>query len=91
MLGIGEPDFTEARFRNLLIGFEMMLTPMLRDLTEARLQHIAILEQCVDLVEKAKLKPHVSRQFPLKEAQSAHETIETGHTQGKIALHIADL
>jgi NADPH2:quinone reductase len=88
LLDPGELSLAEARMRNLLIGFELMLTPMLRNLTTARDQHIAILRQCAEYIDNGLLKPHISRQFPLQEAAEAHKLIETGHITGKIVLNI---
>jgi len=82
-------DWTEARNRNLNIGFELMLTPMLRDdLATARAHHVEILRRCAGWVDTGKLKIHVSRKFPLEKAADAHRLIEQGHTQGKIVLEI---
>ncbi len=86
LLGLEGVDLTEARLRNLLIGFELMLTPMLRDLDDARTKHIGILEQCTEWVDQGVLKPYISMQFPLQDAAQAHRSIETGHTTGKIVL-----
>lgn len=86
LLALPEIDLNEARMRNLLIGFELMLTPMLRDLAEARDKHVAILRQCRQLIEAGLLKPHVSQTYALANAADAHRAIETGHTQGKIVL-----
>ncbi|MEQ1558620.1 MAG: zinc-dependent alcohol dehydrogenase family protein [Methyloglobulus sp.] len=88
LLALPEMDFTEARMRNLLIGFELMLTPMLRDLPEARTKHVEILQQCRRLLNDGLLKPHIGAQLSLQEAQEAHRLIETGHTTGKIVLSI---
>ncbi len=81
-------DFPEARMRNLRIGFELMLTPMLRDLSKARAHQIRILQQCRRLLEQELLTVHISQTLPLSEARAAHRQIETGHTQGKIVLSI---
>ncbi|MCK9396766.1 MAG: zinc-dependent alcohol dehydrogenase family protein [Methylobacter sp.] len=86
LLDPGELSLAEARMRNLLIGFELMLTPMLRDLPEARDRHVEILNQCAQWLDKGLLKTHVSKQLPLAEAAKAHELIETGHSTGKIVL-----
>ena len=86
LLDPGELNLSEARMRNLLIGFELMLTPMLRDLPEARDKHVDILNQCAQLADKGLLKLHVSQQLPLKEAAAAHQLIEAGHATGKIVL-----
>ncbi len=88
LLGLDEMDFTEARMRNLLIGFELMLTPMLRDLDDARAKHVEILRQCAHWLDEGVLKPHVSKQFSLQQAAQAHDLLETGHVTGKIVLTI---
>lgn len=81
-------NLAEARMRNLLLGFELMLTPMLRDLPEARDKQIDILNQCAVFADKGLLKPHISQLLPLKDAAKAHELIEQGHTSGKIVLSL---
>ncbi|MBA1329961.1 hypothetical protein QQ73_01785 [Candidatus Endoriftia persephone str. Guaymas] len=63
-----------------------MLTPMLRDLPEARDHHGEILEQCAELADSGKLDLRVSRVMPLEEAAEAHRLVEAGHTRGKIVL-----
>jgi NADPH:quinone reductase len=88
LLDPGEVNLAEARMRNLLIGFELMLTPMLRDLYEARDKHVVILNQCAKYIEHGQLKVHISASLPLEQAAQAHELIETGHTVGKIVLAI---
>ncbi len=88
LLGFNDVDLTEARMRNLLIGFELMLTPMLRDLEQARLKHVEILQQCAHWLNEGLLTGHVSHEYTLKEAAMAHRFIEQGHTQGKIVLNI---
>ncbi len=86
LLDPGELNLAEARMRNLLIGFELMLTPMLRDLAEARDQQVKILKQCAQWIDQGLLNAHVSKQLPLKEAAKAHAMIEAGHSTGKIVL-----
>ena len=86
LLDPGALNLAEARMRNLLIGFELMLTPMLRDLTEARDKHIDMLNQCAQWIDQGLLKVHVSHQFELKHAAEAHRLLETGHVSGKIVL-----
>ena len=88
LLDPGALNWAEARMRNLLIGFELMLTPMLRDLPEARDKQVDILNQCATEFDQGCLKIHVDEQLPLADAASAHEKIEKGHTQGKIVLRI---
>lgn len=88
LLGLSDIDLNEARMRNLLLGFELMLTPMLRDLDDARSKHVEILQQCRQLIGQGLLKPYVSHEYPLASAAEAHVSLEAGHTQGKIVLKI---
>lgn len=81
-------DLSEARIRNLLLGFELMLTPMLRDLPLERDKHLALLQECAGHIDAGNLKIHVSEVLPLAQAQTAHELLETGHTTGKVVLAI---
>ncbi|CAK0761523.1 NADPH:quinone reductase [Gammaproteobacteria bacterium] len=79
-------DWQEARVRNLRIGFELMLTPMLRDLPEARDHQGEILRRCGEWFDQHKLTLLVSHTFPLAEAIRAHHLIEAGRTLGKMVL-----
>jgi NADPH2:quinone reductase len=79
-------DWTEARARNLRIGFELMLTPMLRDLPRARERQGEILCRCADWIDGEKLRIEVAETFPLERAADAHRRIEEGHTRGKLVL-----
>ncbi len=76
----------EARNRNLKVSFELMLTPMLTHLPQARAHQGEILDRCAALADAGKLKIHVSRSLPLDQASVAHQQIETGHTLGKLVL-----
>ena len=86
LLDPGNVPLTEARLRNLRIGFELMLTPQLRGLTAAREHQVDILRQCGELIDAGQLRLHVSRVLPLAQAAEAHRQIETGHTVGKVVL-----
>jgi NADPH2:quinone reductase len=88
LLDPGNFNIQEARMRHLKIGFELMLTPMLRSLDKARDKHIDILEQCAQWIDSDKLKLEVSQVLPLQEAAKAHEIIEQGHSTGKIVLTV---
>jgi NADPH2:quinone reductase len=79
-------DWTEARTRNLRIGFELMLTPMLRDLPRAREGQGEILRRCAEWIDAGELRIEVERTFPLAQAVDAHRVIEEGHTRGKLVL-----
>lgn len=79
-------DLKEARNRNLRIGLELMLTPLLFNLPRARAHQGEILRRCAKMIDRGDLKIHVSRTFPLASAQEAHKLIEEGHVTGKLAL-----
>ncbi|AFZ26279.1 Zn-dependent oxidoreductase, NADPH:quinone reductase [Cylindrospermum stagnale PCC 7417] len=79
-----------ARERNLRIGLELMLTPMLLGLTESLQHQGEILQQCATWIDEGKLKIHVSHKFPLAEAAKAHQLLETGSITGKIVLLMSD-
>jgi NADPH2:quinone reductase len=81
-------DWREARNRNLRIAFTLMLTPMLRDLPQARAHHGEILTQCGKLIESGRLQIEVAATLPLAQVAVAHRMLEAGHTQGKLVLRI---
>lgn len=81
-------DLNEARMRNLSIGFELMLTPQLRDLNLERDKQVLLLKKCAEFIDAKQLKIHVSHVLPLSEAKTAHDLIEQGHTIGKIVFSI---
>ncbi|MGL5081392.1 MAG: zinc-dependent alcohol dehydrogenase family protein [Microcoleaceae cyanobacterium] len=81
-------DLKQARTRNLRIGLELMLTPMLQKLVEEQTDQAKILKQCARLIDEGKLRIHVSQIFPLAEAAAAHAALEMGGRVGKIVLAI---
>lgn len=85
-----DTNWGTARTRNLRVGFELMLTPLLQDLTDARKHHAEILEQCGRWIDAGKLTIHLSHTFPLAEAAAAHRLIESGSMTGKTALVIEE-
>lgn len=89
LLDPGPVALKEARLRNLRIGFELMLTPLLRPLDEARAHQVEILRQCGEWIDQGRLQLHVGQVLPLEQAAAAHSQLETGHTTGKIVLKIA--
>jgi NADPH:quinone reductase-like Zn-dependent oxidoreductase len=48
------------------------------------------LSQLAELIDAKKIRPLVSQVFLLSDARKAHEQAATGHTRGKIVLHVAD-
>lgn len=76
----------EARNRNLRIGFTLMLTPMLRDLPQARANQVAILSDCAEMIDSGSLRIHVGDAKPLDQAVQAHKVMEQGMLQGKLIL-----
>lgn len=79
-------NWKEARNRNLRIGFELMLTPMLIDLPDARVRQGEILDRCATLCDAGALTIDVAQTFALRDAAQAHRQIEAGHTRGKLVL-----
>lgn len=80
----------QARQRNLRIGLELMLTPMLQGHQLAQAHQGEILRQCSQWFEPGALQIHLSQTFPLEDAAAAHRAIEGGSTMGKIALRIRE-
>lgn len=76
----------EARNRNLRIGFELMLTPMLQDLPQARAHQGEILDRCAGYLNTGSLRLDIGEVLPLGRAVEAHARIEQGHLQGKLVL-----
>ncbi len=85
---INHPNWNQARVRNLRIGLELMLSPMLLDLKEALVHQVYILEQCTKLMEQGHLKIHVDKTFSLNQVQEAHRYLESGTLLGKIVLKV---
>ncbi|CAN1213064.1 zinc-dependent alcohol dehydrogenase family protein [Tumidithrix helvetica PCC 7403] len=92
LVTILEPDPTTkwkiARDRNLRISLELMLTPMLRGLTDLQRHQAQILSECARLFDEGKLQVHVSHSFPLAEAAAAHRLLEQDSITGKVVLTI---
>ncbi len=86
LLNPGPVDWKQARERNLRIGFELMLTPMLYDLPQARAHMGEILRHCGEWMRTGKLRVESCNVFPLKQAAQAHHLIEQGHGMGKLVL-----
>lgn len=77
-----------AKLRNLSLSYELMLTPMLQGMEDARVAQRMMIEEASRLIETGKLIVKVSQEFPLAQVAEAHRLIESGHTIGKIVLKI---
>ena len=93
LVTILEPDpslgnLKVARQRNLRIGLELMLTPMMQGMEESQHDQANILRECAGLFDEGKLKIHLNKTFPLDDAIEAHRMLEAGSMVGKIALII---
>lgn len=75
-----------ARDRNLRFSFELMLTPLLQNLSEAQIAQTEILRQCAQWVDQQRLTVHLAQTFPLEQAAEAHRQLEAGGFVGKLAL-----
>ncbi len=73
-----------AKFRNLSLIYELMLTPMLQKMHQARINQRMMLES--NLI--AGLQVKISQTLPLEQIAEAHKLIEAGNTLGKIVLTI---
>jgi NADPH:quinone reductase-like Zn-dependent oxidoreductase len=49
-----------------------------------------LLDRIAGLVDEGRLRPDVGTILPLRNARQAHESIQTGHTRGKIVLRVND-
>ena len=81
-------DFKLARSRNLRIGFEVLVTPEVKNLVKAQKHQTFILEESAKYIDQGKLKVYVSQAYSLSQANQAHELVETGSVTGKVVLNI---
>jgi len=81
-------DWSMARFKNINLNFEVMLSPLIYNLKNKQIHQTKILDKCAKLFDSGRLKIHINHIIPLEEAAHAHAIIEEGHTMGKIVLEI---
>ncbi len=81
-------DWKEARLRNLNVSLVLMLTPMLRDLPDARAAQGDVLRTCSEWFDRGELRVQLADTLPLERAADAHALIEAGHVQGKLVLTV---
>ena len=79
-------DWKTARIRNLRVTQELMLTPMVLKLADARHHQGEILRRCAALMATDSLHIEVAGTYPLEQAADAHRRIEAGGMQGKLVL-----
>ncbi len=65
-----------------------MTSPLLFGKREARLHQTEILHNAARLIKAEKIKVRLSHTLPLAEVKKAHELIESGKANGKVALII---
>ncbi|MEY3220661.1 MAG: hypothetical protein RIT27_2018 [Pseudomonadota bacterium] len=77
-----------AKQRNLSLAFELMLTPAIFDLHDARINQRKMLDQANVWIKENRLKIRIDQAFSLEEVAQAHRALETGRTFGKMVLNI---
>jgi len=77
-----------ARNKNLRIGLELMLSPLLNHWDAGLHHHRDILRQCAAWIDAGHLKIHLHQTLPLDRAAAAHRLLEQRTPMGKIALTI---
>ena len=83
-----DTNWSEARKRNIRFSFELMLTPVLLELEDAKQHQGEILRQCAALFDENKLAIELAKTFSLSEASAAQDFLERDHPMGKIVLTI---
>ena len=81
-------DWSEARKRNVRFSMELMLTPILLELEDAKQHQGEILRQCAALFDENKLTVRLAKTFSLSEASAAQDFLEQNHPMGKIVLAV---
>ncbi len=83
---VAETDWREARLRNVRFSLEMMLTPVILELEEAKQHQGEILRHCAALFDDNQLTIEVAKTFSLAEAAPAQSFLEQNHPIGKLVL-----
>ncbi|KFI17993.1 alcohol dehydrogenase, partial [Nitrosococcus oceani C-27] len=65
---------------------ELMLSPVLMELEEAKRHQGEILRQCAALFDENRLTVKIARTFALADAAAAQQFLEQSHPAGKIVL-----
>lgn len=77
-----------AKLRNLSLSYELMLTPEILHLHEARVAQRRMLDEAARMADAGQLKVKVAQVLPLEQAAEAHRALEAGSMTGKLVLHI---
>ncbi|MFC1750438.1 zinc-binding dehydrogenase [Pseudomonadota bacterium] len=81
-------NFGVARKRNIRFTQELMLTPTMMELEEAKFHQGEILKQAAELFQQGKLTVKIAATFPLSQAKEVHNALEENHPMGKVVLTI---
>ncbi|MBA3756452.1 MAG: zinc-binding dehydrogenase [Nitrosomonas sp.] len=84
-----DTDWSEARVRNVRFSLEMMLTPVLMELENAKLHQAEILRRCAKLFDEKELAIEIAHTFDLAEAAIAQHFLEHNHPIGKLVLTLS--
>ncbi len=79
-------NWAVARQRNIRFTHELMLTPTLLELPEAKAHQGEILKEAARLIDQQRLKLRIDKTFPLALAAQAHRYLENTHPIGKVVL-----
>jgi len=83
-----DTDWSEARKRNVRFSLELMLTPVLLELENAKLYQSEILRRCAALFDENKLTVEIAHTFSLAEAAAAQDFLEQSHPAGKVVITV---
>ncbi len=78
-----------ARKRNLRFTQELMLTPTMLEMEEAKQHQGAILQQAASLFDDGQLRICVAACYPLQDVAQAHQYLEQQHPIGKVVLTLS--
>ncbi len=84
----GDMDWQHARLHNLAVVQELMLTPMILGLEDARRHQAGILAECAQRMADGRLQVRVAQTYSLEQASTAHERMELGGVMGKLVLTV---
>lgn len=81
-----DTDWGEARKRNVRFSLELMLSPVLMELDDAKCHQADILRQCAALFEQGRLTVEIAQTFDLSNAAAAQRYLEQNHPAGKLVM-----